>query len=319
VFCAGTALAADPRPKDDAGIFSISIENDLFAEADQHYTSGIRLSYLSAENNLPHWIEAAADAFPLFGPGSKRRVGFALGQTIYTPGNIKQAVPDPRDRPYAGFLFGSIGVVSESQSHIDILEVDFGVVGPESQAERTQKFVHRVTGADQPRGWSAQLDNEPGIVLSYQRKWRGLYEFSPFGLGADVTPYVGANVGNVLTQGAVGLTLRVGYDLPADYGPPRVRPSLTGSDYFLPRRDFGWYLFAGIEGRVVGQNIFLDGNTFSTSARVDKKPLVGDVQFGVAFTVGDVRVAYTHVIATEEFHGQDRGDQFGSFSLSVRF
>jgi len=314
-----TAADAPPRPKDEQGILSVSIENDLFAETDQHYTNGIRFSYLSAESDLPGWLVSVAEGFPLFERDGKRRVGFALGQTMYVPEDIRREIPDPQDRPYAGWLFGSIGVVSESDNRLDVLEVDFGVVGQVSQASRTQKFVHTITGSDQPKGWNSQLENEPGVVISYQRKWRAIYEFSPFGMGADITPYVGGNAGNVLTQAVSGATMRLGFDLPADYGAPRVRPSLTGSDYFVPQRDFGWYLFAGVEGRAVLRNIFLDGNSFRDGPRVDKKPLVGDVQLGIAMTVGDVRLAYTHVFATREFDGQKHGDAFGSFSASFRF
>ncbi len=315
---------ADPsakadQPKDTRGIFSFSLENDLFANTDRHYTNGIRLSYLSAESDVPDWLDRAATAMPLFDADGRRRWGLSFGQSMYAPTDLTRRVPDPTDRPYAGWLYSSIGVVSEAPGRIDILELDLGVVGPDSLADRTQSFVHGITGSTPPEGWGSQLHNEPGVVLAYQRKWRGLYEFSPFGLGADVTPYAGANLGNVLTQAAVGATLRVGADLPADYGPPRVRPSLTGSDYFEPERNFGWYLFGGVEGRAVARNIFLDGNTFQDSPSVAKRPLVGDVQFGAAMTVGQVRIAYTHVLSMKEFYGQKGADSFGSFSVSARF
>src|SRR3546814_17784538 len=101
-------------------------------------------------------------------------------------------------------------------------------------------------------------------------------------LGVDVTPHLGAALGNVYTYGAGGLTLRFGEDLPDDYGPPRIRPALPGSDYFRPTDDFGWYFFAGAEGRIVARNIFLDGNTFKDSHSVDKRPLVADLQAGLA-------------------------------------
>src|SRR3546814_8870959 len=101
-------------------------------------------------------------------------------------------------------------------------------------------------------------------------------------LGVDVTPHLGAALGNVYTYGAGGLTLRFGEDLPDDYGPPRIRPALPGSDYFRPTDDFGWYFFAGAEGRIVARNIFLDGNTFKDSHSVDKRPLVADLQAGIA-------------------------------------
>ena len=50
-----------------------------------------------------------------------------------------------------------------------------------------------------------------------------------------MTPHVGGAVGNVLTYGAAGATLRFGEDLRNDLGgPQRIRPSLPGSAYFDP-------------------------------------------------------------------------------------
>jgi len=47
--------------------------------------------------------------------------------------------------------------------------------------------------------------------------------------------------------------------------------------------------------------------------------LVGDIQYGVAVTIGEWRAAYTQVSALREFKGQKSGDSFGSFTLSTRF
>ena len=112
-------------------------------------------------------------------------------------------------------------------------------------------------------------------------------------------------------------------DLPADYGPPRIRPGLTGSDFFLSdtdtERDFGWYIFAGADGRAVGHNIFLDGNTFAKSQSVPKKTFVGEVEGGVALIIYGVRVTSTEVIRSQEFIGQRGPDVFGSISASFNF
>jgi hypothetical protein len=94
---------------------------------------------------------------------------------------------------------------------------------------------------------------------------------------------------------------------------------VPGSGFFIPRHDFGWYLFAGIEGRAVARNIFLDGNTFRDSRNVDKEPLVGDLQYGIAITWRNLRLGYTHVLRTREFKGQGgRRDDFGALSLSLQ-
>ncbi len=62
--------------------------------------------------------------------------------------------------------------------------------------------------------------------------------------------------------------LRFGRNLEADYGPNRIRPSLSGTSYFNAdylEDPFGFYVYVGAQGRAVAQNIFLDGNTFRDS------------------------------------------------------
>jgi lipid A 3-O-deacylase len=67
-------------------------------------------------------------------------------------------------------------------------------------------------------------------VLMYERKWRSLYGLPIPGFTPDLTPSVGTVIGNIYTYGAVGATAHIGFDLRRDYGPPRIRPSLPGSD-----------------------------------------------------------------------------------------
>jgi lipid A 3-O-deacylase len=96
--------------------------------------------------------------------------------------------------------------------------------------------------------------------------------------------------------------------------------ALTGrSRGVLGSTRFGWYLFAGAEGRAVARGIFLDGNPWRNSQRFDKKPLVADLNAGLAIMVDAVRLAYTFVYRTEEFGGQDKPDTFVSISVSFRW
>ena len=316
------AMAADApaKPEDDKGIFSIVYENDIFAHTDRGYTNGVRFSWLSSEANAPNWVKWSADHFlPIASDGDKR-LSIAAGQSMFTPGDLSKSTPILNDRPYAGWLYGSVGVVSDTGKTLDNVVLTVGVVGPYSFAEQTQKFIHRdITDSPNPRGWDNQLKTEPGVILTYERKWRSLYQFSPFGIGVDVTPAAGMNLGNIETDAIVGSMFRIGYDLPADYGPPRVRPSLPGSDFFIPTKEIGGYLFAGIEGRGVARNIFLDGNTFAHSQHISKEPFVGSAEAGIAFTYGQARLSYTQVYLTREFTEQKSPEQFGVVTLSYRF
>lgn len=328
VVALGAALAVNPAaaqepPKaapaaQEYGTLSFVLENDLFVDRDRHYTNGVRLSWLTAPGDEPPWIQDAARALPMFAEANDIRVEFALGQSMFTPNDTRRMVPDPADRPYAGWLYGNIGVVAETGRRLDQLALGIGVIGPLSLAEQTQKFVHDVRGFRKPKGWDAQLKNEPTVQMTWQTSWRALASGPFLGFQVDATPHGGLAVGNVFDYVNAGLTFRLGQYLPDDFGPPRVEPSLPGSGFFKSD-GFGWYLFAGVDGRAVARNMFLDGNTFRGGPDVDKKHLVGDLQFGIAVVVEGVRVAYTHVLRTKEYDGQNRPDRFGAVSISTQF
>jgi lipid A 3-O-deacylase len=313
------ARAEEPLRQLEQGTFNLVLENDIVSGLDQDYTNGIQLSWTSGADDAPSWAVDAANWLPFFSSEGTVRVIYALGQNIYTPSDIKLEDPPADDRPYAGWLYGSIGLTSATETRLDQLNLQLGMVGPASLARQTQTWVHGIVGADKPRGWDHQLNNEPGIVLTYQRSWRAFISGEIWGFSFDATPHLGGAVGNVFTYANGGATLRLGWNLPDDYGPPRIEPSLPGSGFFEPQDDFGFYVFAGLDGRVVARNIFLDGNSFEDSHSVEKNILVGDAQVGIAFTIRAARLAYTHVFRTREFKGQNDADKFGALSLSVRF
>lgn len=313
------ASAFGQAVKDDKGIFNVVWENDIFAGTDRNYTNGIRFAWLSAEEDMPYWARWTANHITPFEQAGHRRISVALGQSMFTPDDnaARNVIPD--DRPYAGWLYGTVGLVSDTDDVLENMALTLGMVGPASLAEPTQDIVHKITDSPHFYGWDNQLHNEPGIILSYERKWRSMIAFSPFGLGADISPHAGVNLGNIYTDASVGGTFRLGFDLPQDYGPPRIRPSLPGSDFFVPTEELSGYLFAGVEGRAVGRNIFLDGNTFRDSHSVDKEWGVGSLQLGAALTYGEARISYTHVLMTKEFKTQDKPEQFGAVTISYRF
>lgn len=302
------------------GTLSFVLENDLFYNVDRHYTNGVRLVWVPDRKAVtPKWARKAASLVPWFPAKGQIRPGYALGQSMFTPDKITVADPPLRTRPYAGWLYGTIGLGVESGRQLDQFGITLGMVGPASLAEESQKTVHKAIGSDEPKGWDTQLRNEPGVVLTYQRSWRGLATKTYWNNELDLAPHMGGALGNVFTYANAGVTMRYGRRLPNDYGPPRIQPGLPGTADFSPLADFGWYLFAGIDGRVVARNIFLDGNSFRDSRSVDKYPLVGDLQFGLVLDWRDVRLSYTHVLRTREFRTQKAADDFGAISVSVKF
>lgn len=308
--------------------FSLLEENDsLYADTDQHYTQGLRLSDLSpaiapqSAWNAP--FDLVADMSPALAQGGavhSRRAALFLGQSIFTPENKTLRRPDPSDRPYASWLYAGGGLLQETDRRmLENLELALGLVGPGALGRQVQNNFHQFIGVPSARGWSHDIQTEPGVMLSYERLWR----WSLVGdgdNGFDLVPQLGATVGNVMTYGAAGAMVRLGKNLRADYGPARIRPALSGTDYFDGEHldgKLGFYVFAGIQGRVVGRNIFLDGNSFRQSPSVEKETLVGDIQAGISlFWSNDLRVNFSAMRRSREFKGQPAPDLIGTASLA---
>jgi len=314
--CPASAQQGDPE-----GVFTFVVENDTLAggNSDKHYSSGLRLGYLTPDSGGPQALWELGQYVPLIDLKARRRMGFAIGHNIYTPENKDVTFRQFNDRPYAAFLYAGLAYQSQSDTRLDTVELDVGVVGPWALGEEIQNNFHRLIGSGESKGWGNQLDNEPGIALVFERKWRFLAETAG-GYGIDLMPHISGSVGNVLTYGGAGLTFRIGEDLAVDFGPPRIRPALPGSASFdKPLDRLAWYLFAGAEARGILRDITLDGNTFGSEQSIEKKPFVLDFQAGIAIVIRQTRISYTQVFRTREFEGQARPDYFGSISISTKF
>lgn len=312
--------ARQERPKQQ--FVTLTTENDLYgAGTDRNYTNGLRLGWLDTSKKPPKFTKFFREHLPFFSVNETTAVYYSLGHNLYTPRDISTPVPNPKDHPYAAFLYGSVGMTTAVENHLDSMELTLGVVGPAALGEDIQKFVHRIVNSPQPHGWDYQLKNEPGLMVSTQRLWpeAASKEFGP--LHFRTSPYIGGTLGNVYTYANAGMIFQL---VPRAYKwqglPLRVRPAMPGSGYFsAPDDSFSWSLFAGIEGRAVARNIFLDGNTFADSPSVDKKYFVGDANIGVATAYSHTQISYTLNWRSEEFRDQDKSDLFGAISLSYRF
>ncbi|MDE2030023.1 MAG: lipid A deacylase LpxR family protein [Alphaproteobacteria bacterium] len=327
------ACAAAQTPADTSGRLIVMEDNDKFASHDdRHYTQGLRVAYVSAPlraggdwDGVYNWL---AGNMPVFrGADRKREYEWTiLGQSIFTPTDTAAITPSHLDRPYAAWLYTGIGLLQDTDRGayhtLENAELLLGVVGPAALGGVTQNDFHQFIGVSSALGWENQLHNEPAILASYERKWRFEHPVTE-NLSADVIPELGATVGNVLTYGDAGGVVRFGHNLAADYGPDRIRPGLSGTGWFdaaQMKGKLGWYVFLGMQGRVVGHNIFLDGNTMSASPSVDKKTLVADFVGGASvFWSSSVRLDFTVTQRTREFYGQQgHPDRFGGIDLAFR-
>ncbi|HVI91678.1 MAG TPA: lipid A deacylase LpxR family protein [Dongiaceae bacterium] len=320
------ARAGDDAPAGNGRITVLEENDSILFDSDRYYTQGLQLDYLG-----PSVDPAGAWARPFdflagdlgFWPGEgtiDRRYDLFIGQQIFTPEEIHTSRPDPEDRPYAGWTYVGVGLLQDTDHRqLDHLELDVGIVGPSSYARQVQNDWHQFIGIAKASGWDAQLNDEPGIMLSYERRWRFLQDLGD-GLAVDAIPELGVTAGNVMTYGEAGGLLRFGRNLAVDYGPAHMRPSPSGTSYFNEKAldgPFGFYFYIGAQGRAVARNIFLDGNTFEHSASVNKNVLVGDLVGGLSlFWKNDIKLDTSVIYRTNEFQGQGENEKYAGINLS---
>lgn len=222
------------RTNDDrqGPFFAATEENDLFGipfarnNTDRHYTQGLKFTWLGRDDDLPQWARQVSNDLPELGlHATAQNLGYVFGQNMYTPQDLHTSALITDDRPYAGWLYGGVylqrrGNVGDSPVPTEEnFEVDFGVTGHASLAGTVQTWFHQqYVPGDVPHGWHNQLAGQPGLLLKYDRFWR-LSVNDQTARYIDFIPHVGTDLGNIMIFQNLGGAVRIGENLPNDFGP----------------------------------------------------------------------------------------------------
>src|ERR1051326_5643753 len=166
VFSSASVAAAQdkavPADQDQAaqesGTITVLFENDLCYHTDRDYTNGAQLAWTSPVLSSEDWAVSLADMLPFFSYKSEVRKVYALGQDIFTPSDISLKNPPLNEHPYAGYLYGALGVLGKTPGEngapdrLDQVELQLGVVGPAALGEQTQTFIHSILNDTKPEG-----------------------------------------------------------------------------------------------------------------------------------------------------------------------
>jgi lipid A 3-O-deacylase len=271
----GAAFSQSGAPPRAPHTLTLRADNDAFDfwmlpwnRPDEEYTSGVHIDYEGGD--APAWARRFLNGRLECAVGVRtcRSSRATLGQDIYTPDvSVDSGRAAPGSRPNAGWLFLSQTVRALGEDRADEFTVTGGVTGAPSLARYMQALAHRAAPAfNRPTDWSQQVAFEPGVMLRYEQR-RRLVVSDADAMGLDVIPRIAASAGNVLTNGELGLDLRVGVHMPHPWLPEANRFRLTFS--------------GGVSGQAVARNLFLDGNTFERGARVGHEPFVVSGNAGV--------------------------------------
>ena len=335
-LAAALAPAAENAIEDRSWTINFYLENDLFAQTDNDYTNGLRISWVSPDlvdyvedEALPNWVRELNDALTFFHDskqGLQRNLVLSLGQTIYTPEDREAVDVVENDRPYAGWLFGSAAYQTRDEKTMDTLELRLGVVGSAALGKEAQDYVHDLRGFERFEGWDNQLKNEPGLTMLWEHRQKTSRRYNTNSrFGFDLIGHAGLVLGNVRTYVNTGAELRLGWSIPDDFGTSSLRP---GGDNSTPSvnwsrrnspRDWGVHAFLAVDARLVAHNIFLDGNSFRDSHSVHKEPLVADMAVGISAYYRGARLSYAQIYRSREFTTQGETHAYGSLALSYFF
>ena len=301
-IAAALLLAAAPW----ARAMQLSVENDgVVSSGDRHYTQGARLA--SEPRRLfdrdlrapaPWWLQWMA------------------GQQLYTPDRPEQPVPDPADRPYAGWLYGGAALFHAGRAHYERAELLLGLVGPGAGGELLQNGFHRAFGYPRAEGWDYQLRNTPTVVMTLDRGDRHLLARWQ-GLRLELVSQGGLTLGNLFADLHAGLLLRAGNLRALGYGPDQLRGGYSGLPPLAGEREGSGHIavWFGAQGRNVWRNLLLEGAGGDGPA-VPHRPLVCDLMAGGALSVGRGWLLSLNVLErSEEFRGQRGRDRL--FGLAV--
>jgi lipid A 3-O-deacylase len=236
---------------------------------------------------------------------------------MYTPDDIEDPRPIPDDHPYNGYLYVGAFLQREKDATLDHFQLEIGVIGEASLAGSAQDFVHDVRDFDRPRGWRHQHSDEMMVQSYIRKKWR--IDGVDFGMAGepgdfDIIPQVGIAMGTFVRHLEGALTVRLGDNLPQDYGPGR----LLDIGYIPTERPAGWnwYLFGRLGGRIVEHSQVLDAKAFA----VDEETFVGEAGGGLAVSYlkddFSFDFQYSQTFYTHTFEGQHDSDAYGSFTFS---
>lgn len=328
---------------------TLRIENDSLFKTDRYYTHGMVIALVSQDIDntqtecLPLPLRWHAKTNELLSPGfwtdtesadPTHSIVVKFGQAIFTPRNRSRLDLISNDRPYAGLLYAGLSMNqrhSLAQIDLEVLdthEIVIGVMGPWSLAKEFQDMAHDVYGDRRFNGWDHQLNNEPAAQLAMEKKikyYRGSGTIIP-GFSVDFIRSMGLRLGNIETSANLGIESRLGVNIPNDFGSLTIRPSTENRpSTTAPTADLpsGAHIFTLVEVKLIAHNFSLDGNLFSSSHQVTRRPWVG---YGaVGFSVQTVlmkrgyKLSIMSVYNTREFEEQESQHAYGSVALSVEF
>jgi lipid A 3-O-deacylase len=295
----------------DMKLFRFEFDNDTFLGSDDAFSAGWSIQIHSAM--LDEWspgLEGWIGRLPTLGDdgqgGRIVRWSWGVPQLILTPQDVTIPTPQLDDAPWAGMLGAYVAWTAYDNRRLAAVQAYLGCIGPCSQAEQVQKFVHNTLGfGERPEGWSNQIDDEILVNLNYEYRrklWASAARYDGDRWGNDLSVGAQVGIGGFATYAEAWIEYRVGWDIlqgftkfadPPAFGigldPVYLDPSGPAE---MPR---GWRFYANIVARLREVEEFAGaegGDTQDGGFHPGLASIPGDQQLIVGFHVAKFPLAF---------------------------
>ncbi len=294
-------------------------ENDADIRDDAAYSYGGKIGALFFRNNIKETLLHIP--FSDY-KASDNYISFSFAHKLYTPKDLTQSDVIVGDRPYAGYMYlqGTLHQVKENS--LLSLTTQIGVVGPSSQMESVQKFIHDLIGSPYPQGWDNQIKNEFIFQLNFsQKKYYDLEHIYTY--SASLIPSYGVELGNTSIKAYASALFRWGKNVPKDFGSYLINNTDTSKISLNSTQNktkkWRYYINFSLQANTIARNIFLDGNSFRESYSVKKYPLTLDIGYGFSFAYKNFSIDYLRRHSSKEYKTQKGLYSYGSLLFSYHY
>lgn len=279
-------------------------DNDLYTSTvnDKYYTNGFEFYYRNLKS----------DTTP-----SKTIIEYKIGQKIFNPFAVRVTILERTDRPFAGYLYASIGKNTFHESGFVFKKsIEIGFVGPNALGQEMQELFHETFGYRKVLGWENQIKNMLALqgTLIHAKKinrfpkmhntdmhWTSELNLGTIFNGITTGPLMRIGIQNALTSIQNSILLGGGLS---------NQTSSSGQKelYFFaqPQINFQWY-DATIQGGLFGS----------------KSPVERDITYfrfgaktGIDYRKNQWHFSYSIVYKTKETkHPKNEGHYFGSIKM----
>ncbi len=304
--------------------FTFTFENDLFVNNDDGYTNGTGITFARGpfkefnNHNLPTWLHwLSRDLYVSTMKNKRRGVAHMFFQRMQTPEDLTVKEYIKNDIPYAGLLAWQGTLHAWDYDVSDQLSLYLGTVGPNAYAAETQNIMHKLTKSELPKGWDNQINNEIVFKVEAQRVWT-LYRSESEGLQFDILGLAGAGIGNLESATKAGLAIRWGTHLKSSFATFSLQADRQVNPLALSV-DNDFYLFFGVRGGVVFNDILINGNTFNGSHSAPLEPFQEQFSTGIVWSLSRTAFVFQISSLSSRTKLSRERKRFGAISITYRY